>query len=216
MTGVGFLTLMRLAELRVLRLEGIVFVLKSGVHVYGNALTLPAKGESIALLLHVDWRKASQAKDVWVPLACPRLMGRVLAQARKCRASGSAFLFPARDRKKGWPMSTTNPIGRAQFQKDMQRGLVEHCGFGSAARLLTAHALRVGGSNYMRRLGISDEVHRKLGGWMSIASSHGYMVLTPKEQAVVCKKMALVPNRSSAFALEEAGGLLEQIASLVL
>ena len=51
----------------------------------------------------------------------------------------------------------------------------------------------------MRRLGLDDEIHRKLGGWMSIQSSQGYMVLSPKEQAAVCEKMALHGKRHSAF-----------------
>ena len=37
------------------------------------------------------------------------------------------------------------------------------------SKLYTGHALRVGGSNHiMRKLGIADDVHRCLGGWMTL------------------------------------------------
>ena len=68
----------------------------------------------------------------------------------------------------------------------------------------------------MRRLGLDDEVHRKLGGWMSIQSSQGYMVLSPREQAVVCEKMALHNKRGSAFAEEELPGMLNKLSALIL
>ena len=94
---------------------------------------------------------------------------------------------------------------------------MKHCGFEAAvAALMTGHCLRVGGSNYMRRLGIADEVHRRMGGWMHLQSSQGYMVLTPAEQAETCAKMALTNKRASAFTQEEAGHLLRQLSTLVL
>ena len=39
------------------------------------------------------------------------------------------------------------------------------------------HSLRVGGSNHIRKLGIDDEIHRKLGGWASLSSSRSYPVV---------------------------------------
>jgi hypothetical protein len=68
----------------------------------------------------------------------------------------------------------------------------------------------------MRRLGLSDEVHRKLGGWASIESSQGYMVLSPREQATLCGKMALVDKRKSAFNEAEVDGLVHSMARVVL
>ena len=114
-------------------------------------------------------------------------------------------------------MNPRNPIGRAQFQRELQRGLVDVCGFeANTARLFTGHCMRLGGSNYMRRLGLDDEIHRKLGGWMSIKSSQGYMVLSPREQAIVCEKMALSSKRTCAFSESELGGMMDKLTALTL
>jgi hypothetical protein len=114
-------------------------------------------------------------------------------------------------------MNPRNPISRQSFQDELQRGLVKYCGFRKAvAALFTGHALRVGGSNYMRRLGLGEEIHRKLGGWASIESSQDYMVLTPREQASLCERMALVDKRRSAFDASEVDGLVIGMAGVVL
>ena len=46
----------------------------------------------------------------------------------------------------------------------------------------SSHACRVGGSNFMRRLGISDKIHQRMGGWYTLTSARGYMQLEPGEQ----------------------------------
>ena len=219
MAGLGFLTVMRGVELRTIRTAGVRFVLRSGKHVDASSCSrLPALKTVRAILFHVPWRKQHQGKDVWVPLACPRMMQRVLDQLEEGRRQGpTAFLFPSTSRAAGKRMHRFNPMGRKQFQDGLQRGLVKVCGFQeSVAKLFTGHCMRIGGSNYMRRLGLDDEVHRKLGGWMSIQSSQGYMVLSPREQAVVCEKMALHNKRGSAFAEEELPGMLNKLSALIL
>jgi hypothetical protein len=218
MAGVGFLTVMRLAEVRKIRTDGVRFVLRSGKHVDSNAAVLPQPNKIKAVLFHVAWRKQHQAKDVWIPMACPRMTRRVLEQLQEGRRQGGPeFLFPSVSRKAGKAMNLKNPIGRDQFQRQLQVGLVQVCKFAPAvAKLFTGHALRVGGSNYMRRLGLSDEVHRKLGGWMSIQSSQAYMVLSPREQAQVCEKMALERGRTGAFSETEIPAVLDRLGSLVL
>jgi hypothetical protein len=218
MAGVGLLTVMRGVELRTIRTAGVRFVLRSGKHVGALAAKLPGIQDIKAVLFHVPWRKQHQAKDVWVPLACPRMVGRVLQQLREGRRQGGVeFLFPSVSRGAGKVMNAANPLGREQFQREMQRGLVEVCGFDRAvAELFTGHCLRLGGSNYMRRLGLDAEIHRKLGGWMSIKSSQGYMVLTPREQAKVCEKMALTSKRSCAFKAEDVPAILKGMSALIL
>jgi hypothetical protein len=42
------------------------------------------------------------------------------------------------------------------------------------------------------------------------------MVLSPREQAVVCEKMALHNKRGSAFAEEELPGMLNKLSALIL
>ena len=220
MTGVGFLTVMRTVELRRIRTDGVKLVLVSGKHVDCHELERFPELEMVrAMLFHVPWRKQHQAKDVWVPLVCPRAMARVLEQFGEGRRQGGPdFLFPSRLKSGSGGMNLVNPISRQSFQNGLQRGLMKACGFSAAvAKLFTGHALRVGGSNYMRRLGLSDEVHRKLGGWASIESSQGYMmVLSPREQATLCGKMALVDKRKSAFNEAEIDGLVHSMATVVL
>ena len=74
----------------------------------------------------------------------------------------------------------------------MQCGLVTLAGLSTeAAALRKGHALRVGGSAYIRSLGIADEVHRKLGGWMSLVSSRGYLHMSIADRVSVKSKMTL-------------------------
>jgi len=219
MTAVGFLSVMRGIELRKIRTDGVCFVLRAGTHLYASkGARTPDVKEVKAILFHVPWRKQNQCKDVWVPLACPRVMQRVIEQLAECtRQGGTEFLFPSVSRRGGKRMHRLNPMGRQQFQSLLQKGLIGVCGFKPAvARLFTGHCLRIGGSNYMRRLGLDDEIHRKLGGWMSIQSSQGYMVLSPKEQAAVCEKMALHGKRHSAFEPGELDSALTGMAALIL
>ena len=219
MAGVGFLTVMRGVELRTIRTDGVRFVLRSGEHVEASQCTsFPDLSQITAALFLVPWRKQHQAKDVWVPMACHRMIARVIEQLEEGRRQGSPeFLFPSVVRKGGATMNMVNPMGRVQFQRELQTGLRKICGFSQAvAALFTGHCLRLGGSNYMRRLGLDDEVHRKLGGWMSIKSSQGYMILSPREQAQVCERMALVSKRASACSASEIPGLLSKMTALIL
>ena len=88
--------------------------------------------------------------------------------------------------------SLRNPVGHSQLVSAIQFALVVVVGLTrEAAKLRKGHALRVGGSNYMRQLGISDEVHRKLGGWMSLVSSHGYMHMSVGERSHIKGLMSL-------------------------
>jgi hypothetical protein len=114
-------------------------------------------------------------------------------------------------------MNLKNPLGRDQFTGELQAALVEACGFSKEiAKLFPGHCLRVGGSNYMRRLGLSDDIHRKLGGWSSIESSQGYMVLSAREQATMCERIALTHRRSCAFAQSDMAEVMEDMSALIL
>ena len=82
--------------------------------------------------------------------------------------------------------SKVNPVGHKQFVQAMQFALVTVVGLSpKSAKLRTGHALRVGGSNYIRQLGIDEDIHRKLGGWVSLTSSRGYMAMSIGERAEV-------------------------------
>ena len=74
----------------------------------------------------------------------------------------------------------------------MRKALVIACGMTEDQALLyKGHSLRVGGSNHIRKLGVSDEVHRLLGGWASLVSSRDYFQLSAEEQMKLCDRMAL-------------------------
>ena len=70
-------------------------------------------------------------------------------------------------------MHRKNPVGHQSVVTAMQRALCECVPLMSRewAKLYTGHAMRVGGSNHMRKLGIADEVHRRLGGWMTLVAA---------------------------------------------
>ena len=85
-----------------------------------------------------------------------------------------------------------NPVGHKQYMEALQMGLHTACGYTmEAARLRKGHCPRVGGSDYMRELGIEDEVHRRLGGWMSLVSSRGYMRISVEGRIKVKSKMGI-------------------------
>ena len=56
----------------------------------------------------------------------------------------------------------------------------------------------------MRRLGIADEVHRRLGGWMTLVAAQGYMALSAREQFKYTLKLAQAKKRNSAFQKADA------------
>ena len=61
------------------------------------------------------------------------------------------------------------------------------------------HSLRVGGSNFMRRLGVDPDIHRALGGWAVLKSARNYMQLTPSEQFELTRGLAVQQTRQRAF-----------------
>ena len=64
------------------------------------------------------------------------------------------------------------------------------------SKLYTGHALRVGGSNHiMRKLGIADDVQRRLGGWMTLAAAQGYMTLSAREKLTYTLKLTAERRR---------------------
>ena len=191
MIVVAFLCLFRLGELRTLREESIHVVFRDGLELPVTHVALPMSMGSVkTLLLHIPWRKTHQSKDCWVVLACPRAIQMLVHQLFFRRSgrdqqqirTGSLFVFPSRSRSKFNGVrvpSQKNPVGHLQFVKAMQQALVMTTGLAPISAVLRkGHALRVGGSNYMRSLGIEDDVHRRLGGWMSLVSSRGYMSMS--------------------------------------
>ena len=131
-------------------------------------------------------------------LACPRAVRLLLRQIawRRLANPPGGFLFPSRSLRKfrGVTMpNASNPTSRAQYVKALQLGLSVICGLSAdSAKLWTVHSLRVWGSTYIRSLGIDDDIHRRLGGWMSLVSSRGYMQMSIDERVQANAKIVLL------------------------
>ena len=89
-------------------------------------------------------------------------------------------------------MNPTNHVANTSVKNALRKALREVCGLDKdQAKLFSGHSMRVGGSNYIRRLGVSDEVHRLMGGWATLASARGYFQLLATEQFAMAHKFAL-------------------------
>ena len=195
MISLCFIAILRLGELVVFNIEDVVLVLKNGDEKKATDLmTVPRKREVKGAFLHVRWRKAGQSHDVWIPVSCPTVMGLLLRQLRLLKAAGRSRgpLFPARVGRVAPSRHPTNHVSTTSVRNALRKALVEVCGLTrDQAKLFSGHSMRVGGSNFMRKLGVADEVHRLMGGWASLASSRGYFQLPVTEQFEITHKFAL-------------------------
>ena len=100
-------------------------------------------------------------------------------------------LFTARTRK-GGRRHKRKRLSSSAAVRELRHTLTSLCDMTKEqSKLYAGHSLRVGGSNYIRRLGIDDEVHRLLGGWASLTSSRGYFQLLNEEQWELAEQFAL-------------------------
>ena len=217
----GFLTIMRYAELQRVRRDGIRLVFKSGREVTMSVVTtLPSAGQLIGILIHLSWRKSKQMTDAWLPLSCPSTIQRLLDHELTLRRLGcpSLRLFPSVCRTRGNPPHPSNFFGSAQFRNGLRKALRDIRGMSlDESKVYAGHSLRVGGSNFMRRMKIDRDVHRSLGGWSTLKSAGDYMQLTPAEQFSVTRKLAVKTDREFAFEQEAlARSSLPRVRQLVL
>lgn len=203
--ALGFVSLMRLGEIRKLHYEGVRVVFDDGSECLLRDLKELPRNDSIkGALFHLPWRKNHKYLDCWVPVACAITIDLLfhhlqLRSAQKCR---SPFLFPAR---RGAVMHHANPVGHQSVVTAMRHALCACVPLMSHqwAKLYTGHAMRVGGSNHMRKIGVADEVHRRLGGWMTLVAAQGYMAMSAREQMAYTLKLTSTP-RESAFHKRDA------------
>ena len=95
-------------------------------------------------------------------------------------------------------------MSTASFVGLLKAVLREKCGVGEdELKLYGGHSLRVGGSNFMRWLGLSEDVHKTLGGWAQLVSAKEYMQRSPAEQFAMTRALAV--KRKRDVALEEKG-----------
>ena len=209
--SLGFVSLMRLGEICTLRVAGIRVVYNDGSECALQALQLlPHPQRLEGLLLHVPWRKNHVSQDCWVPVACKVTIRLIVEQARTLRKQkcGNNNFFPSRKfvAGGGQRMHAHNWLGEHSWVTAMRKALRECVPLMTTqwSRVYSGHSMRVGGSNHMRKIGVADDVHRKLGGWMCLASAQGYMALSPAEQFRYTVKLAEARNRTSAFTKQAA------------
>ena len=219
--ALGFVSLMRLGEICSIQRSGIRVVYADGSEADLQKLSrLPTAQEIKGLLFHLPWRKNHVAQDCWVPVSCKVVLRLVLRQVRSLRdnRSPNTALFPARvyRGRKESTMNPTNWMGERPWVRSMQDALMKCVPFMSTrwAKLYTGHAMRVGGSNYMRKIGMSSDIHRRMGGWMSLTSAQGYMALSPAEQFRYTVSLAKTRSRRSAMTPAAARGALEVLPTL--
>ena len=216
--ALGFTNILRMIEILMLSIEGTHIVGFDFDEISASEIeNIPLHTQVKGLFIHIVWRKAQQTHDVWIPVACRtviRLMMRHLAMLRKDgRRTGP--LFTSRTRK-GGRRHKRNRLSSSAAVRELRHTLTSLCGMTKEqSKLYAGHSLRIGGSNYIRRLGIDDEVHRLLGGWASLTSSRGYFQLLDEEQWELAEQFALgeraPPGRSDARPL-----LLEAVKAISL
>lgn len=188
--ALGFVAILRLGELLALRQEDVMVVFQAPIT---SLRRIPRLKEIKGLFIHLRWRKASQSHDTWIPVACGLVIRLLMRQVFLLRRDGKTTgpLFTSRTRK-GGRRSETNRLGRTAAVEAMRKALQEVCGMTEAqSKLYKGHSLRVGGSNHMRKLGLDDEVHRLMGGWVSLTSSVKYYQLSEDEQLGMAETYAL-------------------------
>ena len=208
--SVGFVSIMRLGELCRLLRSAVRVVFKDGSEAYLQRLSvLPKATELKGMLLHLPWRKNHTTRDCWVPVACVQSMGLLLRQFRELRKRrcDSRYVFPSR---RGRRMNDNNHVSQQSVVKAMRHALTECVPLMTRpwAKCYSGHALRVGGSNHMRRLGVEDDIHRRMGGWMTLVAAQGYMALTPSEQFKYTVALAKSKKRRAGLSMHQARGAL--------
>lgn len=221
MIAAGFLTILRYGELQKVRRAGVRVVFKRGnERALSSIACLPQAAQVRGILIHLAWRKSKQEVDAWVSLSCPTTIARLLRHEQTLRdlQCPSHRLFPSVSRGRGRLPHPSNYFGATEFRRDLRLCLQRFCDMSAPeSRVYGGHSLRVGGSNYMRRLGIDPDVHRALGGWSVLKSARDYMQLSPTEQFEITRALAVKKTREQGFeARSQAQGVLTRIQRLTL
>ena len=56
----------------------------------------------------------------------------------------------------------------------------------------------------MRKIGVANDIHRRMGGWMSLVAAQGYMALSSREKLAYTLKLAAKQQREAAFYKHDA------------
>ena len=97
MAMTGYVTLMRLVELRAVRRAGLKFVTSTGSKLTATQASRRPRTHMRGLLVHVAWRKQTQDQDCWIPVSCAHTMTRILDHIRNLNRIGytGTMLFPS-------------------------------------------------------------------------------------------------------------------------
>ena len=216
--ALGFVGILRLGEVRALKIRDVHVVLWDGREIaLEDLVSLPRVKKVKGLFVHLRWRKASQSHDTWIPVACATVVRLLFRHTWLLRKDGKSTgpLFTSRTRK-GGRRSEKNCVGHGAAVDALREALKEACGMSEEQALLyKGHSLRVGGSNHIRKLGIPHEVHRLLGGWVSLVSSVKYFQLSEDEQLDHAEAYAL---KERATPRQEGGRLIamEAVRSITI
>ena len=196
MTGFGFVTLLRLGEVRMALKMGIKILTRS-LHQYDAcyqikdkvfvAPSLPHPQAVRGMQLIIGPRKTRQKHGSWITLSDPTICGLMMVHLHFLRAVGHSgkFLFPSRENVSGkWLPHPNNAMSRSSYIGLMRLALLHVCKIPWDVCLgYTGHTLRVGGNNFVRQTkGLSEDINRQLGDWASKVSCRSYNQLQVLEQ----------------------------------
>ena len=203
MTLLGFLCLLRFAEIKSFLKLGIRLVLHDFhatapccTHSLGAIVrdTIPSPEDVRAVQLCLPSRKTGQHRGSWVTCSDPTTCSLLVVHLRYLQSVKhfGKFLFPSRRRHNGcWSPHPLNPMSRVSYVAFTRIALYEVCGIPWDVCLgYTGHLNRVGGNNFVRQTeGLSEDVNRQLGDWASLDSCRGYNQLPLIEQLGVTDRL---------------------------
>jgi len=181
-----FLALLRGAGILSVPMKGTVWL--RGLQEWLDPSVIPVDHTGVLLIL--PKRKSSQDRPSSVPVKAGKATRMLADHLRFVRSMAPAndFLFPARKqvfrgRKRKWVPNPDNAMSSDSLIKLIRRALCEVCGLSAEqAAAFTIHALRVGGINMYRRLGISTSMRAQMADHASLETSRRYLRLLPAEQ----------------------------------
>ena len=184
----AFLALLRGAGVLSIQIAGVTWVV--GQQELTNPNKIPRTHSGILLLLQ---RKTRQTSTCWVPVKAGRataLLARHIKFMRK-RAPRNHNLFPARKRalrrgKRTWVPHPSNRMSTSSLATLMRKAISQVAMVPPAvANKFSYHALRVGGINYYRKLGVPLELRAQMADHRSLECSRRYLRLLPTEQFAI-------------------------------
>jgi len=181
-----FETLLRGAGLLCIPSGGTTWLV--GEHEFINPATIPYQCSGVALT--VPRRKSTQTRAEWVVIRAGRtpFLLKHHVEFIRVHAPANECLFPARKqvgrgRSRIWAPHPSNPMSTHSLLGLMRMALREVCGLSAVqAAMFTLHALRVGGINYLHRMGVPTSMRAQMASHAALETSCRYLRLSPLQQ----------------------------------